>query len=110
MSGRLKQRGMDRDTLDTQRALSGLDTGLKSASSSIRSALTTIDSIRSFNYEVVEVARVGGLPADPVGVNVTGTEAVVSATDDNDFTWNITGGVLTVTGLGGDSSVRFLVF
>jgi len=106
MSGRLKKRGLDRDTVAIDRALQGI-TQLEGQVGALG---TSIGSNKSFDYDEVEVDHAAGGVEDSVHP-VSGTQAVISECDElrRVVSWSISAGSLSVRS-SDPVFIRFLVF
>lgn len=111
MGGRLKKRGLDRDTVATQRALQDVT----ALSETVRGLGTTVDDIDSFAYDLVTVDASGytGPGDNPYTetIPVASTEAVISSCDDLQrvTSFDASAGTLTVT-VSNPVTLRFVVF
>lgn len=109
MGGRLKKRGLDRDTVATQRALQDVT----ALSETVRGLGTTVDDIDSFAYDLVDVDASAGAAGNPYTetIPVASTEAVISYCTDIQVvtSWEAAAGTLTVE-VTNPVTLRFVVF
>jgi len=114
MGGRLKKRGLDRDTVSVERALQGigaLETQVGGLSSSL-------GSNQSFDYEVREF---NASPGSPLQIAVNNyqdtvpfktTNAVIASCEDIHelISWSVSNGALLVNAINNGCQIRFLLF
>lgn len=113
MTGRLKKRGYDRDTIATQRAFQGVDESIRGLGTTVDAVGTTVSGIKSFNYEIVTASWAPGDPNPglyPVAAGAT--QAALSGADNNlDRVngWSVDAGELTVN-FNNTITLEFVVF
>ena len=55
MTGRLKKRGYDRDTIATQRAFQEVDESIRGLSTTVDAVGTTVAGIKSFGHQAIQI-------------------------------------------------------